>query len=103
MFHNRSIGMGVTWLITMVEGGKKLGVKESSWKEGEDWIEPVLNIHTPFSPTLNPSSLFVSLQLSSQKEISYAEKILEGGGIFTPPPQVTPVFIGYVKIECSEL
>jgi hypothetical protein len=28
---------------------------------------------------------------------------LEGGGIFTPPPQVTPVFIGYVKIECSEL
>ena len=42
----RVTDMDVTWLITL-GGGKS---KESSYKEGEDWLEPALNIHTPIPP-----------------------------------------------------
>jgi hypothetical protein len=42
--------------------------KQSIWIEGEDWIEPVLAIHTPLSPPLSPQLfLSVRLQLSSKK------------------------------------
>jgi len=56
-------------------------MKHSSYiyKEGEDWFELVLNIHTPLSPT-NPKLLFAPLQFSSQKTTT---KIF--GGALAPP------------------
>ena len=60
-----------------------LGVK----LEGENWFEPVLNIHTLPSPTLTQFLLFARLQLSSTRT-SWVENIrrnwLGGGGQMSP-------------------
>jgi hypothetical protein len=55
---------------------------------------PVLNIHTPLSPTLNPV-LFLPLQFSSQKILFSRRKIFEG---HLPPTrlQVSPMCVGVV-------
>jgi len=45
---------------------------------GEDWFEPVLNIHTPFPHSLTNFLLFAPLQISSQKTSLMQEKTLEG-------------------------
>ena len=71
MFHNRFIGMGVTWLITMGKEAKstmRLGVKESSWKEEEEWFEPDLNIHTTISTTITTFFLFTPFELNRRKK-----------------------------------
>jgi hypothetical protein len=58
-------------------------------ERGEDWFEPVLNIHTPFSPTLNPF-LFAPLQLRSQKKL-FLGRENTGRACAPPPGQVMPV------------
>ena len=66
--------------------GEKLtmGIRSQVKNRGEDLIEPVLNMHAPHSSTISPVILFAILQLSSQKNYSYVEKILRG--IWHPPP-----------------
>jgi len=65
-------------------------MKRSSYKDGEEWFETVLNLHT-FSPTLTP--LFFTLFKSvSKKNISLSRKILRGCHLRPPPPKVMPLF-----------
>lgn len=46
-------------------------MKESSWKDEEDWFERVRNTHTPFSTILTPPlQLSASVQLGRQKNIN---------------------------------
>ena len=62
-------------------GGEIKGIRNFNlWtnhvRNGENWFEQFLNIHTPLSP-LNPISfLFASIQINSQKNYSWVEKIL---------------------------
>jgi hypothetical protein len=44
-----------------------MGIRNFNYKQGEDWFEPVLNIHTPLSPAV-AHFLFARLQIS-QKNI----------------------------------
>lgn len=65
----------------------------TSQKADKDWFEPVLNIHIPFSPSLTPIFFyFYPLKLSSQKNYSRVEKILEGH--LAQPPKLR---------QCSQL
>jgi hypothetical protein len=57
-------------------------MKKSSWKEGEDWFERVLNIHTPLSATVT-SIFYFSLFNWVAKNQSLGRKILERN---SPPP-----------------
>ena len=81
----------VTWLITLGRGELAMGnwrqVTESSYKEGEDWFEPALNIHRPFAPPphVHQNFLFALLQPSSQTNV-LGRKILEGGLCLLLPP-----------------
>jgi hypothetical protein len=62
----------VTWIITLGWGEMIMGnwsqVTASSYKVGEDWFEPALNIHTAPSPTLD--QLFYLLFNSAAKQMS---------------------------------
>ena len=64
-----------------------LGVK----LEGENWFEPVLNVHTLPSPTLTQFLLFAPLHLSSTRT-SWVENIrrnwLGGGAQMSPTPKL---------------
>jgi hypothetical protein len=41
-------------------------MKESSYKDEEDWLERVLNTYTPFSPTVTPNLLFATFQTATK-------------------------------------
>jgi len=64
--HNLANNNGDGW------GGGKIdhGLWSQVKNRGEDWFEPGLNIHAPPSTTVTPVILFVTLQLSSQKNFS---------------------------------
>ena len=57
-------------------------------REGEEWLEQILNVHTPhpFSSVSPPIFLFVAFQLSCKKNYSYVQKYL--GGYLSPSSQV---------------
>jgi len=60
-------------------------MKESSCKDGGDWLEPALNTYAPLFPTLTPVLLFATFQ-NGNKNYSWDEKILEGHLPPPPPP-----------------
>jgi len=84
--------IGVTWLITLGGGGGKVVhrywelqfTKKSSEKEGQDCLEPVLDIHTllsPHSQTPPPKFfLFAPLKPCSQKTVPKGKKCIGCGG-----------------------
>jgi hypothetical protein len=75
-------------------GGTKstMGIRSQVRRSGEDWFEPVLNIHTPLSPLSPQIFLFAPLELGSLKNVF--RKIIGGGGICLPyrPPKFWPMF-----------
>jgi hypothetical protein len=67
----------------------------TSQKVEQDWLEPVLNIQTPLSLSPTPVFLFFPLKLSSQKNYSRVEKILEGN--FGSSYQVLPMLTTFLN------
>ena len=84
----------VTWLIKLLgEGKSTVGVRNFNLRssqvreEGGDWLEPIHNIHKPYSfpSTVTPIFLFSPLQIICQK-LSLGIKIFGGEGICPLPP-----------------
>jgi hypothetical protein len=67
------------FLETLIYEGVKLE------KVGEDWFEPVINIHTPLFTTFTQLSYMPSLQISSPQKKVLKEKHIEGRAL-TPLP-----------------
>ena len=55
----------------------------SSYKDGEEWFEPVFNIHTPLPPTLAPILYLSLLNAVTTKNVLIYKKYWKA--IFRPP------------------
>jgi hypothetical protein len=64
--------------------------KKSSYKEGEDWFEPVLNICTPLTPILTQICLFAPFKSAVKTLFMHEKNIGEHLAPF-PPQQVMPM------------
>jgi len=73
--------------------GVRSQVKESCQTEKEDWLEKVLNMRTPISPTLTLGFFFAPVELSNQTFFGRKNiGVLRLFPLRPPPPfQVTPV------------
>ena len=75
------------------------------YKEGEDWSEPALNIHTPLSSTPNPI-FFLCLSLNSvappqKKTILRYTKYCGGGDLPLPPGYAYCVYDTHIAINST--